>query len=871
MIGKMKCKKIVVGLFILICFLQTYANANAVEEAPKEVYLLSYTTNNGKSGLNIAWSINKENWHEIGPNHCFLFSDFGSWGAQKRMYSPYLYQDKSGLWHCIWSLNNEVVVFAHAASKDLIDWKRQSYPNVIDSGNFTEPEVHYDALKEAYIISWLNTTASIPQAYQTTTIDFKTYSSAKKIALSERKNDRVEVVFNGTKVRGMINKTSWDVVDKLIKREEWVQFHNQERNEDLNDDATRFKDLKPLEAKIVLQPEKSKSISDLLIGIFFEDINYAADGGLYAELIQNRGFEYKISDTKNRDSTWVATKAWSVIEDAATLKIQTQDPLHSNTPHYAVLDVQKVGTGLTNGGFDGISVIKGEKYDVSVFAKRFHNSKTNLTVRLKRKNGAVIGETVLKNINENWKKYSSIIKVTTTVSDAVLEIIPTTTGKIALDMISLFPQNTFNNRKNGLRKDLAQTIADLNPKFVRFPGGCVAHGDGIDNIYNWKKTIGNLEERVPQRNIWNYHQTGGLGYFEYFQFCEDLKAEPIPVIAAGVPCQNSATGGHGQQCGVPMEEMDAYIQDILDLIEWANGDKNSKWGKKRAEAGHPKPFNLKYIGIGNEDLITDIFEERFTLIFKAIKEKHPEITVIGTVGPFYMGTDYEEGWDLADRLEIPMVDEHYYQTPGWFINNQDFYDSYDRSKSKVYLGEYAAHVSGRRMNMQTALSEALYLTGVERNADVVSMTSFAPLLAKKGHTQWNPDLIYFDNTKVDLTVDYYVQKLYGTNSGDSYIPSTIQLSNKDKKVKNRVAISVVEDSKSNDLILKLVNLLTVTVASSIDLEAYNFNPEAELTVLKGQPKDENQIPVVSRINVSKLLEYQLPAYSFSVIRIKTEK
>ena len=290
----------------------------------------------------------------------------------------------------------------------------------------------------------------------------------------------------------------------------------------------------------------------------------------------------------------------------------------------------------------------------------------------------------------------------------------------------------------------------------------------------------------------------------------------------------------------------------------------------RAEAGHPEPFNLKYVGIGNEDLITDVFEERFTMIFNAVRKKHPEITVIGTVGPFYMGTDYEEGWALADKLNIPMVDEHYYQTPGWFINNQDFYDAYDRSKSKVYLGEYAAHVDGRRMNIQTALCEALYLTSIERNGDVVSMTSFAPLLAKQGHTQWNPDLIYFTNTDIRLTVDYYVQQLYGNNFGDTYIPSRVQLSNNDKKVKQRVATSIVQDSATGDIIIKLVNVLPVEVNSNINLKdlVVNNNQEATLSVLKGEPNDENQKPSISKITVSETFDYQMPAYSFSVIRIK---
>lgn len=862
-------------LFILICIIQvTFALANnSIDNNPNEVYLFAYSTNDGKSGLNLAWSIDKENWHNIGDNHCFLFSDFGSWGSQKRMYSPYLFKDKSGLWHCIWSLNNEVNVFAHASSTNLYDWKRQSYPEVLDKGNFKEPEVFYNNDTNKYVISWISypNENSIKEAYQVTTPDFKNYSASEKISLLDRKNERVEIVLNGNKQKGIINKVAWDLVDGLIKNEEWVKFHNNERNENLNDDATRFIDLKPLEAKITLQPEKSKNISDLLIGVFFEDINYAADGGLYAELIQNRGFEYKITDTKGRDNTWTNTKSWLVKTDEINLTIGTNEPIHKNNPNYAILDVVKTGTGLVNEGFDGIPVKEGETYNFSVFAKNFNQSKQDLIVRLKNKSDKTIGEVKIKNISNNWNNYKGIIISKETVSNATLEIIPTSIGKIALDLISLFPQKTFKNRNNGLRKDLAQTIAALNPKFIRFPGGCVAHGDGIDNIYNWKNTIGPLEARVPQPNIWRYHQTVGLGYFEYFQFCEDINAEPLPVIAAGVPCQNSSTGGHGQQGGIPMEDMADYVQDVLDLIEWANGDKNSKWGKLRAEAGHPEPFNLKYVGIGNEDLITDVFEERFTMIFNAVKEKHPEITVIGTVGPFYKGTDYEEGWDLATKLKVPMVDEHYYQTPGWFINNQDFYDSYDRKKSKVYLGEYAAHVEGRRMNIQTALSEALYLASVERNGDIVNMTSFAPLLAKEGKTQWNPDLIYFNNTEVKPTVDYYVQALYGNNSGDKYIPSNIKLSNNDENLEKRMAVSIVKDTKSGDLILKLVNLLPVSINSEINLEDYSFkNSEAILTVLKGAPNDEEQKPISTKLVISQKLAYQLPAYSFSVIRITTK-
>jgi alpha-L-arabinofuranosidase len=321
-----------------------------------------------------------------------------------------------------------------------------------------------------------------------------------------------------------------------------------------------------------------------------------------------------------------------------------------------------------------------------------------------------------------------------------------------------------------------------------------------------------------------------------------------------------------------MCDMDDYVQEVLDLIEWANGDAKTKWGKIRAEAGHPKPFNLKYIGIGNEDLINDTFEERFTMIFNAIKEKHPEITVIGTVGPSFEGTDYVEGWKIATKLQVPMVDEHYYQSPGWFIHNQNYYDNYDRSKPKVYLGEYASHLPGRVTNMETALSEALYLTACERNGDVVSMTSYAPLLAKEAHTQWNPDLIYFNNSEVKPTVDYFVQQLYGQNSGDTYLASDIRISDKSESVRKRIAVSVVRDSKTGDLIMKMVNMLPVAVNTNVRLDGINnFSTSAKRTVLSGIPTDKKARPVTNSISVSGEFPCTLPAYSFTVIRINPKQ
>nr|WP_315200181.1 alpha-L-arabinofuranosidase C-terminal domain-containing protein [uncultured Flavobacterium sp.] len=857
-----KQKKYFLGL-LFVCF-------SAFANNPKEAYIFSYSSGKSFDGLHFAWSIDKINWHPIGSEYSYIHSDYGSWGSEKRMVSPILFPGADGMWHCVWGLNEKDGTFAHAASKDLLYWGRQSYPVVMTDKNCLTPEVTYNKEKQEYTISWLSKDQTETKAWSTTTKDFKKYSETKNIPLSEYKNSRTSVLINGKSESGSINKVAWNVVEGLIKTQQLSAYRNQLWSETTKTDNERFAGLKPVEAKFAVDATKSKKISNTLLGIFFEDINYAADGGLYAELVQNRDFEYTLADTKGRDKTWNSTKAWSLKGESSKYSIDSINPIHPNNKHYAKLSIQQIGTSLANEGFDGIAVKAGEKYDFSVFARTSESKTGKLLLRLVDKNGEIYGEASTAAIGKDWKKYSGTITAKSTIADASLEIVPQMTGTLDLDMISLFPQQTFKGHKNGLRADLAQTLADLKPKFIRFPGGCVAHGDGLENIYKWKNTIGLLESRKPIPNLWRYHQTVGLGYFEYFQFCEDIGAAPLPVIAAGVPCQNSSTGGAGQQCGIPMSEMNAYVQDILDLVEYANGDVTTKWGKKRAEAGHPKPFNLKYIGIGNEDLITDIFEERFTMIFKAMKEKHPEITVIGTVGPSFEGTDYQEGWDLASKLNVPMVDEHYYQSPGWFIYNQDYYDNYDRSKPKVYLGEYAAHLPGRPNNIETALAEALYLTSAERNGDVVSMTSYAPLLAKDKHTQWNPNLIYFNNTEVRPTVGYEVQKLYGQNAGDEYIPSEISLSNNQENVKNRIVISVVRDSKSSDLIVKLVNLLPVSVNASIDLKNSNLgNTQTAKTVLKGDPSDKNARPVVTACSVSELMNAELPAYSFTVYRIKT--
>ena len=813
-------------LFSVLLSLQpaAFAAMHETTATPDSVSLFAYATrgDDGRSGLRFAWSMDGKHWFEIGQNYGYLRCDYSRWGSQKKMLDPNLKQLPGGEWLCVWKLNDHDG-YGQARSKDLIYWEAQQYPR--------------------------------------TTPDFE--------------GTRVKAKIAGHEETGTVSQVPWSVVDGLTRTYERNQYRNSLYGERPVQDKERFAGLKPIKATVTAQPEETKEISDLLIGIFFEDINYSADGGLYAELIQNRDFEYDPSDREG-DKNWNSTHSWKLEGENATFTVSTSDPIHPNNPHYAVLKTNQPGAALTNTGFDGIALKAGEKYDFSLFARIPEGSKSGkLLVRLVDADGTVQGETTVTVSSRSWKTYKAVLTAKTS-ADTRLELRPQSAGEIELDMISLFPQNTFKGRKNGLRPDLAQTLADMHPRFVRFPGGCVAHGDGLKNIYQWKNTIGPLEARKPARNLWGYHQSMGLGYYEYFQFCEDIGAEPLPVLAAGVPCQNSACHGDlrgGQQGGIPMSEMGAYIQDILDLIEWANGDaRKTKWGKIRAESGHPKPFNLKYIGIGNEDLITDVFEERFTMIYLAIKEKYPEMIVVGTVGPFNEGTDYVEGWKLADKLGVPMVDEHYYQSPGWFLHNQDFYDKYDRSKkTKVYLGEYATHIPGRRANMETALTEALYLTALERNGDVVHMTSYAPLLAKDGRTQWNPDLIYFNNREVRPTTGYYVQKLYGQNAGDHYIPSQINLDNQDSRVKLRVGSSIVRDSKTGDVIVKLVNLLPVSIETDVRLPGMDgIQSSATRTVLAGAP-EATPLPVTDTIEAGTSFKQELPAYSFTVIRLKTQK
>lgn len=501
--------------------------------------------------------------------------------------------------------------------------------------------------------------------------------------------------------------------------------------------------------------EKKFNVSDMLTGLFFEDINNGADGGLYAELIENRSFEFK-----NSVDSWVVEKKGGSQGEAIAKK---DSPLNSNNPTYVEVNSTSNGDGLrlVNDGYKGITIKKENKYNFSFWAKSVEGQ-APMTVQVESGKGEVISDVkIIDNIGKEWTKYEGELSTTGDESAAKFVIYTKGTGKIDLDMISLFPKDTWKDRKYGLRKDLVERISALKPKFMRFPGGCVIEGHTKDQMYNWKNTIGKVEERKEIENMWGYYQSYGLGFYEYFELCEDIGAVPVPVVNCGMTCQGGIHAGVSTYMASVGDELNTYIQDALDLIEYANGDESTTWGKKRVEAGHKEPFNLKYLAVGNEQWGPE-YHKRFEEFQKVLNEKHPEITLISAAGPIAEGPLITDAWSwIKEKASKTIVDEHYYMNPDWFLNNTERYDSYDRSGPKVFLGEYASQSN----SLRSALSEAAYLTGLERNSDVVKMASYAPLFAKADNFQWAPDMIWFNGATNYATPNYYVQKIFGTNLG----------------------------------------------------------------------------------------------------------
>lgn len=637
--------------------------------------------------------------------------------------------------------------------------------------------------------------------------------------------------------------------------------------------------------KPMTAPKGGKVISDELIGIFFEDISSSADGGLYAELIQNGSFEFSPAEHDG----WGAGTAWRQVRPGhslGTMEVRKTEGIHPNNPTYMRLHAERVkeyydyngwkGYGLENSGFGGLSVKAGQHYDFSVFLRNIGKAKqVRVVLGVPQgwgKDPKLLAEATLDVSNAQWRQYNAMLTPTEDCSNAVLQLLVLNTGVLDVDMVSLMPQDTY--KGHGLRKDLAQALADLHPKFMRFPGGCVVHGggDGFWNTYRWKTTIGPKEQRRQLKNTWGYHQSMGLGYYEYFQFCEDLGMQPLPILPCGVSCQGT-NGGWGMkdqaQDVVPMSEMDEWVQDALDLIEWANGDPaTSRWAKMRADAGHPKPFGLKYLGIGNEERISPEFCERFKYMYERIMKAYPEIIIIGTAGPgSHPGNpDLENGWRLAEELGMPIIDEHYYEPRDYFLSSRQ-YDQYPRDrKTKVYLGEYAA----KDKKLIDALAEGLYLLHVERNADIVCMTSYAPLFAKKDATNWNPDLIYFDNERPYLTCSYYIQQMFGQSSGQYYYGDCVSFG--EQETSNLQGQSVILNVKTRQLFVKLCNASSKSKTAHIDLSRFKLKKTCTKTTLTGAADAENNYeaqpisPQQQTMKAAKKMTLQLAPYSFTMLQ-----
>lgn len=611
------------------------------------------------------------------------------------------------------------------------------------------------------------------------------------------------------------------------------------------------------------------TIQPTMYGVFFEDINFGADGGLYAELIKNRSFEFEYPFT-----------GWTPFGDVS---IRSDKPCFDRNPHYARLINRKqlTGTGLINEGFKGIGIKTNEKYDLSFYARTLKNETMKLKIEMVSDKNDIIESKEVSINSKSWNKYMITFAPMQTCSKSSIRITMLTTGVLDIEHISLFPQETFNNRSNGLRKDLAMALKDLKPGVFRFPGGCIVEGTDLSTRYQWKNTIGPVENRPININRWNYtfshkkfpdyYQSYGLGFYEYFVLSEDIGAEPLPVLNCGLSCQYE-NNDPNQNC--PVDKLEPYIEDALDLIEFANGPITSTWGKIRADMGHPAPFNLKMIAIGNEQWGT-LYTERLEPFVKAIRAKYPNIKIIGSSGPQAEGKDFDFLWPEMKRIGVDLVDEHYYRSPEWFLSNANRYDSYDRNGPKVFAGEYACHAPDKENSFLSALSEAAFMTGLERNADVVHLCTYAPLFAHKEAWQWRPDLIWFDNLSFVKTPNYYVQQLFGNNAGTHVLALT--MNGKAVSGQQNLYATAASDATDNTLIIKIANTgidqkkisfileglkagvhaVTLTHLNSSDLNAKNSFETPDLITPK----------VVHSYIKDNKMDIALPPLSFTILRI----
>ena len=623
------------------------------------------------------------------------------------------------------------------------------------------------------------------------------------------------------------------------------------------------------------------AVQPTMYGIFFEDINYAADGGLYGELVKNRSFEFP--------DALMGWKAFGKFE------VKNDGPFE-RCPHYVVLNYSghnDTATGLQNEGYFGIGIEKDEEYRFSVWAKTVSgdaNVEVSLVDESTMEEHQEFATAELKVSGNEWKKYELILKSPKTVQKANLRLLLKGKNGVALEHVSLFPKHTFKDRENGMRRDLAQALYDLHPGVFRFPGGCIVEGSSLDQRYQWKNTIGPVENRPLNGNRWlstfnyrlfpDYYQSYGLGFYEYFLLSEDIGAEPLPVLNVGMACQFQ--NPNDPSAHVAVKDLQPYIQDCLDLIEFANGDVNTTWGKKRAEMGHPAPFNLKFLAVGNEQW-DDLYYERLRPFVKAIKAKYPNIKLIGTSGPDSEGEMFEKGWKAMKELKADLVDEHFYRDEHWFLSHGLRYEGYDRKGPKVFAGEYACHGKGKKWNhFETSLYEAAFMTDLERNADVVDMATYAPLFAHVDGWQWRPDMIWYDNTRMFKSVSYYVQQMYACNKGTNVLPLTMNgKSVAGQEGQDGLFASAVVDKKKGEIIVKVANTSDKAQDVTLNLNGLKGSRSATATTLQSDNMDaENTLdnpnlirPVEttatceSKKNMT-VLNDKLPAKSFRMYKIK---
>ncbi len=625
-----------------------------------------------------------------------------------------------------------------------------------------------------------------------------------------------------------------------------------------------------------------EAISPTMYGVFFEDINFAADGGIYAELVKNRSFEFD-----------KPLRGWTVLKDEG-IDVRTlpmRNKKNPRNPRYMRIQIDKEGSGagLNNEGFRGMGVKEGVPCRFNIEVRKAGGDISAMRIELVDPEDKVLASNKIDIVLDEWQHLTCTLTPERTEPKATLNIWFVGEGTIDIDMVSLFPGDTWKGRENGLRADLVQLLADMKPGFLRFPGGCIVEGFDLSQRYQWKNTVGPIEERVVTINRWNfefdhrptpdYYQSFGLGFFEYFQLAEDLGAEPMPIINCGMACQFNTSEL------VPLEHLEPYIQDALDLIAFANGPIEDKWGKLRADMGHPEPFGLKMIGVGNEQWGPQ-YIERYLPMVKAIKEIYPDMQIIAATGSdasiFPNGeAEVELLWDEWRRLQPEFVDEHFYRVPEWFIENTHWYDDYDRDGPKLFVGEYASQSVGvaspdNRNSLKCALYEAAFMTGMERNADLVRMTCYAPLFGHEEAWQWRPDMIWFDNLNAYGSINYHVQKLFSLNPGTHMLTSSVS---DEPMLDEKSAVlnaSATIDQDANEVIVKAVNVGDQPLNATIDLQGVKVGDAMKvITLSSGSLDDENTIEdptgIVPEESTAKVagaeFDYEFKPYSFTILRI----